>query len=77
MKADLVIVSKSQFQVLAPYDAQLVSIFKRIPSRIYGGWLGLCLAVGKRASLCCEQGHLLGVGGGWSLRTFLSGCWRW
>ena len=36
VKADFVIVSKSHFKVLTPYDAQLVGIFKRIPSRIYG-----------------------------------------
>ena len=36
VKADFVIASKSHFKVLTPYDAQLVGIFKRIPSRIYG-----------------------------------------
>ena len=38
VKADVVFVSKSQFKVLSAYDAQLVSIFKRVPSRIYGEW---------------------------------------
>lgn len=53
VKADLVIVSKSHFKVVAPYDTQLVGIFKRMPSRMYGGWRVVGMACrGEWAGLC-------------------------
>ena len=38
IKLDFTLVSKTRFEVVCPYQAAIIEVFKQIPSRSYGKW---------------------------------------